>query len=61
MMTVEEPKVEQGAFEALEEKIAKKSLIVGVVGLGYVGLPFLVEKAKVGLDVMGFDRNKQCI
>ncbi len=61
MMTVEEPKVEQGAFEALEEKIAKKSLIVGVVGLGYVGLPFLVEKAKVGLDVMGFDRNKQRI
>ena len=29
--------------------------IVGVVGLGYVGLPFAVEKGKVGFSVIGFD------
>jgi len=30
---------------------------VGVIGLGYVGLPLAVEKAKVGFQVIGFDRN----
>lgn len=30
---------------------------VGVVGLGYVGLPLAVEKGKVGFKVTGFDRN----
>ena len=33
----------------LLEKIAKKEIVVGVVGLGYVGLPFAVEKAKAGV------------
>lgn len=32
---------------------------VGVVGLGYVGLPFVIEKAKVGFKVLGFDRNQK--
>ena len=31
--------------------------MVGVVGIGYVGLPLAVEKAKVGFHVVGFDRN----
>jgi len=30
---------------------------VGVVGLGYVGLPFAVEKAKVGFRVLGVEQN----
>lgn len=30
---------------------------VGVIGLGYVGLPFAVEKGKVGFKVLGFDRS----
>jgi nucleotide sugar dehydrogenase len=29
---------------------------VGIVGLGYVGLPFAVEKGKAGFTVLGFDR-----
>ena len=28
---------------------------VGVIGLGYVGLPLLVEFARAGFDVTGFD------
>jgi len=36
-----------------------KTAIVGVVGLGYVGLPLAVEKAKVGFNVIGFDRNAE--
>ena len=31
--------------------------VVGVVGLGYVGLPFAVEKAKVGFHVVGVEQN----
>ncbi|MFA5585636.1 MAG: nucleotide sugar dehydrogenase [Saccharofermentanales bacterium] len=37
------------------EKIASKSIRVGVVGLGYVGLPLAVEKAKAGFLTIGFD------
>ncbi len=39
----------------LLEKIESKSLIVGVIGLGYVGLPLAVEKANAGYKVIGFD------
>ncbi len=43
----------------LMAKILDKSAIVGVVGLGYVGLPFAVEKAKVGFRVLGIDENPE--
>lgn len=36
-------------------KIQNKSLIMGVVGLGYVGLPLAVDKAKAGFHTIGFD------
>ena len=39
----------------LLEKIKQKSAQVGVIGLGYVGLPLAVEKAKAGYKVTGFD------
>jgi UDP-N-acetyl-D-glucosamine dehydrogenase len=41
------------------QKIADRSARVGVVGIGYVGLPLAVEKAKVGFSVIGFDRNAE--
>lgn len=41
--------------EILIEKINKKEIVVGVVGLGYVGLPLAVEKAKAGFKIIGFD------
>jgi transposase, IS5 family len=37
----------------LKSKILDRTAVVGVVGLGYVGLPFAVEKAKVGFKVIG--------
>ncbi len=43
----------------LLEKLETRTAKVGVVGLGYVGLPFLVEKANVGFSVVGIDRNPQ--
>ncbi len=39
----------------LLKKIEEKSIIAGVVGLGYVGLPLAVEKAKAGFKTIGFD------
>lgn len=44
--------------ENLIEKLNNKSAVVGVVGLGYVGLPLAVEKAKAGYKVIGFDVQK---
>lgn len=39
----------------LLKKIEERSIVVGVVGLGYVGLPLAVEKAKAGFKTIGFD------
>lgn len=39
----------------LEKKFEEKTATIGVVGLGYVGLPLAVEKAKAGFNVIGFD------
>ncbi len=41
--------------EELLKKIADKTIVVGVCGLGYVGLPLAVEKAKAGFKTIGFD------
>ncbi|SDO55773.1 nucleotide sugar dehydrogenase [Halobacillus aidingensis] len=39
----------------LKEKLLNKTATLGVVGLGYVGLPLAVEKAKAGYKTIGFD------
>jgi len=38
-----------------QEKLADGSACLGVIGLGYVGLPLVVEYAKAGFSVIGFD------
>ena len=43
------------ALAPLEEKINRKSALVGIYGLGYVGLPLALRFAEVGLKVLGFD------
>lgn len=40
-------------------KINNKEIVVGVIGLGYVGLPLAVEKAKAGFKTIGFDIQPQ--
>ena len=45
--------------EQLLEKINNKTAIVGVIGLGYVGLPLAVEKANAGFKTIGFDIQKE--
>lgn len=39
----------------LIKKIKERNIKVGVIGLGYVGLPLAVEKAKAGFKTIGFD------
>ncbi len=46
-------------YNDLLKKIQSKTAVLGVVGLGYVGLPLAVEKAKAGYTVIGFDVQEQ--
>jgi UDP-N-acetyl-D-glucosamine dehydrogenase len=45
--------------DILIKKITTRCAKVGVIGLGYVGLPLALEKAKAGYDVIGFDIQKK--
>ena len=46
---------------SIYEKLVKKEEKLALVGLGYVGMPIAVAFAKKGLDVIGFDLNKEKI
>jgi len=41
--------------EKLIEKIKKQKAVIGVIGLGYVGLPLVREFTSSGMNVIGFD------
>lgn len=43
------------AAQRLKDRIGNRTAKVGVIGLGYVGLPLAVEFAKEGFDVTGID------
>jgi len=45
----------RGASKVLKEKIQDKTAQVGVIGLGYVGLPLAMATAGAGFPVTGFD------
>lgn len=45
----------------LEKKIKAKKAIIGVIGLGYVGLPLALAFAKKGFNVIGIDIEKDRI
>jgi UDP-N-acetyl-D-glucosamine dehydrogenase len=51
--------VVSATVDILEEKIRSRRARVGIVGLGYVGLPLAVEFAKAGFPVTGVDVNTQ--
>ncbi|OMD82999.1 MULTISPECIES: nucleotide sugar dehydrogenase [Paenibacillus] len=42
-------------MDLLKQKLMNKTATLGVIGLGYVGLPLAVEKAKAGYKTIGFD------
>lgn len=41
------------------KRIADREALVGIVGLGYVGLPLLIEFSKAGFPVLGFDLDQK--
>ena len=45
------------AYERLLNKIERKEAVVGIIGLGYVGLPLLIRFCEEGFRVIGFDRD----
>ena len=45
--------------ETIFKKIENGELVVGIIGLGYVGLPLAVGFAEAGVHVLGFDRNEK--
>lgn len=40
---------------SLKERISRRDYTVGIIGLGYVGLPLVLEFGNAGFKVMGFD------
>jgi UDP-N-acetyl-D-glucosamine dehydrogenase len=48
-------------IEALSARLRSRDFTVGVVGLGYVGLPLSVEIARSGLRVIGFDVDAEVV
>ncbi|MEY6434307.1 nucleotide sugar dehydrogenase, partial [Thioalkalicoccus limnaeus] len=41
--------------EALTRRLTSKDALIGILGLGYVGLPLMLRYAEVGYRVLGFD------
>src|SRR6185312_16082710 len=41
--------------QELLDKLNGKNAVIGIVGLGYVGLPLMLRFAEVGYKVVGFD------
>ncbi len=44
------------SYSALSDRISRRDVVCGVVGLGYVGLPLAAEMGKAGLRVIGFEK-----
>src|SRR2546425_11220660 len=45
----------QTPADVLVAKARERSALIGIVGLGYVGLPLAMEFARAGFRVLGFD------
>ncbi len=49
------PKIDRAKL--LEQKVLNHSAVIGIIGMGYVGLPLAVEFGRVGFKVIGIDIN----
>src|SRR5690554_5946653 len=46
-------------YERIMQKIKSNTEVVGVIGLGYVGLPLAVTFARAGVSVLGFEKSQE--
>jgi UDP-N-acetyl-D-glucosamine dehydrogenase len=53
--------VAQAPVDVLVAKAQDRSALIGIVGLGYVGLPLAMEFARAGFRVLGFDVSKAVV
>lgn len=51
----------KGLLDSFKDKIKNKKAIIGIVGLGYVGLPLALAFAESGYKVIGFDNDENKI
>jgi UDP-N-acetyl-D-glucosamine dehydrogenase len=49
--------LKENQAKLLEQKILNHSAVIGIIGMGYVGLPLAVEFGRVGFKVVGIDIN----
>ena len=47
--------------DELIARAEKREITFGIVGLGYVGLPLVVELARAGFKVLGYDISKRVV
>ena len=52
---VSEAAEEPSAYDRLMRRIESRSATVGIIGLGYVGIPLALATARAGFPVLGFD------
>lgn len=48
-------------FEEIKKKFSSREIVVGIIGMGYVGLPLALEFAKKGIKTIGFDIDEKKI
>jgi UDP-N-acetyl-D-glucosamine dehydrogenase len=44
-------------FDSIMKRITDRTVVVGIIGLGYVGLPLAVSFARKGVVVLGFEKS----
>jgi UDP-N-acetyl-D-glucosamine dehydrogenase len=50
-----------GDFERILQKVEDRTVKIGIIGLGYVGLPLAVSFARKGVEVLGFEKSAKKI
>lgn len=58
-MTVRTAVLEEPSIEQLEAHYRERTATIGVIGMGYVGLPLMLAAASAGYRVVGFDVDQQ--